>query len=54
MKLGIFSILAIIFVVAKLLHVIDWSWWLVLLPIAIPVAFVLLVLVLAADAATPR
>ena len=32
MKLGILNILTIIFVIAKLSGVIDWSWWLVLLP----------------------
>ncbi len=30
--MGIAEILTIIFVVCKLLGVIDWSWWLVLLP----------------------
>ena len=32
MKLGILNILTIIFVIAKLSGVIDWSWGLVLLP----------------------
>lgn len=30
--IGFFGILTIVFVVLKLTHVIDWSWWLVLLP----------------------
>jgi hypothetical protein len=30
--LGLLSVLGIIFVVLKLVGVIDWSWWLVLLP----------------------
>ncbi len=30
--IGIFGLLGIIFVVLKLVGVIDWSWWLVLLP----------------------
>ena len=32
MKFGILNILTIIFVIAKLSGVIDWSWGLVLLP----------------------
>ena len=32
MKFGILNTLTIIFVIAKLLEVIHWSWWLVLLP----------------------
>lgn len=30
--MGILEVLTIIFVVCKLVGVIDWSWWLVLLP----------------------
>ncbi len=30
--MGICEILTIIFVVCKLIGVIDWSWWLVVLP----------------------
>lgn len=38
------SILTIIFVIAKLAHVIAWSWWLVFLPIYFSLAlFVALV-----------
>jgi len=32
MKLGLLPILGIVFVVLKLTAVIDWSWWLVLMP----------------------
>lgn len=32
MKLGLSSILTIIFVIAKLAKVISWSWWLVFAP----------------------
>ena len=39
--LGICDVLGIVFVVLKLLGVIDWSWWLVLAPIWIPVVIVL-------------
>ena len=31
--IGLFTALGLIFIVLKLTNVIDWSWWLVLLPI---------------------
>lgn len=33
LDIGIMSILGIIFIVLKLTHVINWSWWLVALPL---------------------
>lgn len=33
----------VVLIVLKLTNVIDWSWWLVLLPALLPVALVLLV-----------
>jgi len=39
--LGICDVLGIVFIVLKLLGVIDWSWWWVLAPIWIPVVIVL-------------
>lgn len=33
MNIGFFGILGLIFVTLKLTDVIDWSWWLVLLPL---------------------
>lgn len=41
---SLFALLGIVFIVLKLFHVIDWAWWLVLLPLYVP--FVLAVLVL--------
>ena len=38
---GLASILTIIFVIAKLWGVIDWSWWLVFLPILIGISIFL-------------
>ena len=38
--------LAIVFIVLKLCNVIDWSWWLVLLPILIPIGIWLLIIIL--------
>lgn len=49
--MNLFTVLGAIFIVLKLLGVIGWSWWLVLLPIYGPLAiigmFMLLVLVAA-------
>ena len=49
--IGLSSILTIIFVVAKLFGVIDWSWWLVFAPtivsVAIGLLFVAVVLIVA-------
>lgn len=41
--LGVWDVLGIVFIVLKLLGVIDWSWWWVLAPIWIPVVLVLVV-----------
>lgn len=43
---GFLGLLTIVFVVLKLCHVIDWAWWIILLPLWLPVALVLLVLLL--------
>jgi hypothetical protein len=43
--LSLSSILTIIFVIAKLLGVINWSWWLVLLPSIISVGLSVLLMV---------
>jgi hypothetical protein len=37
----------VVFVVLKLTHVIEWSWWWVLSPLWIPLAFALVVLLVA-------
>lgn len=33
MKIGFLSILTLIFITLKLMNIITWSWWLVLLPL---------------------
>jgi len=33
-------VLFLIFMVLKLTSVIDWSWWLICLPISLPVAYI--------------
>lgn len=41
--MGFLEILTIVFVVLKLCGAIDWSWWLVLLPMFIAVALYILI-----------
>jgi hypothetical protein len=38
---GFGGLLGIVFIVLKLTHVIDWSWWWVLSPILIPLGIAL-------------
>ena len=40
--LGVCDVLGIIFIVLKLLNVIDWSWWWVLAPFWIPIGIVII------------
>lgn len=46
--IGFGGLLAIVFITLKLCHVIDWSWWWVLCPLWIPLAFVLSIVVILA------
>ena len=46
--IGFTGLLQIAFIVLKLCNVINWSWWLVLAPIWIPLALVLLLTILGA------
>ena len=39
MKIGFSGLLTLIFVICKLIGIIEWSWWVVFLPL--PIAFVL-------------
>ena len=39
-SIGFCGLLTIVFVTLKLTHVIDWSWWFVLLPLYGPTALV--------------
>lgn len=40
--IGFFGLLTIVLVLLKATHYIDWSWWLVFLPVAIPYIFLAL------------
>lgn len=44
--IGFTGLLTIAFIVLKLCHVIDWSWWWVLSPIWISAAIVITIIVL--------
>ena len=43
---GLCDILLVVFIVLKLCHVIDWSWWWVLAPFWIPLLLVLIICVI--------
>ena len=43
--IGFFGLLTIVFIVLKLCHVIDWSWWWVLSPIWIIFSVLVLILI---------
>lgn len=45
--LGILAVLQIVFLVLKLTGLIDWSWWLVLVPLWVDIGFGLLFIILA-------
>lgn len=51
MQLGLTSILTIIFVIAKITHYIDWSWWLVFSPTIAAAFFIFIGIVLIAAGA---
>ena len=40
------GLLGVAFIVLKLLHVIEWSWWWVLAPFWIPLAFGAIILII--------
>lgn len=42
--IGFCGLLAIVFIVLRIIGVIDWSWWWVLAPIWIPTAIAIFVL----------
>lgn len=42
--IGFVGLLTILFIALKLTNYIDWSWWWVLSPIWMPMAFVLLII----------
>ena len=43
--IGFCGLLTIVFIVLKLCNVIDWSWWLVLLPTLISIGLLIILLI---------
>lgn len=41
-RIGFLALLTFVLVILKATHYIDWSWWLVFLPVAIPYIFLAL------------
>lgn len=44
--IGFCGLLTIVFIILKLTHYIDWSWWWVVSPLWIPLAAVLSIIIL--------
>ncbi|MCA2275474.1 hypothetical protein JF780_05645 [Mycobacterium intracellulare] len=45
--IGIGTVLFVVFLVLKLTHVIDWSWWWIAAPLWIPATIIVVILVVA-------
>jgi len=45
--IGFTGLLTIVFIVLKLTHVINWSWWWVLAPTLIPLGLIVIILLIA-------
>jgi hypothetical protein len=45
-SIGFFGLLTLIFITLKLTGYIDWSWWLVLMPLFVPVIIIFTILVI--------
>ena len=43
--IGFFGLLTIVFIILKLTGYINWSWWWVLSPVLIPIAFILILII---------
>jgi hypothetical protein len=44
-SIGFFGLLTLIFITLKLTGYIEWSWWLVLMPLFVPVIIIFTILV---------
>ena len=45
---GIVGVIQIVFLILKLCKVINWSWWLVMLPVLIQVGFIVVIMIIGA------
>lgn len=43
--IGFCGALTIAFIVLRLCHIVDWSWWIVLLPALVKVAIILMIII---------
>jgi hypothetical protein len=43
---GLCDILLVVFIVLRLCHVIDWSWWWVLAPLWMPLLLILIICII--------
>ena len=43
--IGFLGLLTIVFIILKLCKVINWSWWLVLLPLWLPILVIVVVII---------
>lgn len=46
--IGFLGLLGIVFIVLKLIGIINWSWWWVLAPIWMPATLIIFILIIAA------
>lgn len=46
-RMGVLNLLTIVFVIAKILGYISWSWWIVFLPTIVSVGLTILILLIA-------
>lgn len=45
-----FDLLAVMFIAFKIVGVVDWPWWVVLMPIWVPIAIIVIVFIILAIA----
>lgn len=43
---GILTVIGVVFTILRLVHVISWSWWLVLLPFIIQAVILIVILLM--------
>lgn len=46
LRFGVCDVILIVFIVLKLTGVVNWNWWIVTLPITIPIGIVLFIAVI--------
>lgn len=46
-RIGILGVVEIVFIILKLLGVVDWNWWIVLIPVWFDLGISLLIIIIA-------